>query len=418
MKIKPMLMLTIAVISAGISFPIEKESEPSEPIVVRWDLNQKEGNKKFKPNYSFNYVLSNDVDCYVVNLDQFTKFGEGNIGDYLASGGAILINERDVSLKDIREGYSELDTMVGFFDSEFHTFGTALMVVGEEVNILSYVVEGSMRCENIDEITDEMKGKYLDDYKLWQTTINPNEVAQDIIDAVLIDKGNRGEKKEEEQKDYLGSSHVVGLVYDINGNSKELAASYRIDASIHQGQKYRDLNTGHQRGIYDIRTKFTVDAEPNYAILDYVAKISSPQEILDATYLESNVQKTYTLGGQLDFNGKEVGANVDFSYSYTGSTTSQEVHNDFPLYSDYRKWTSYPYDSPQYGDSYIIEPSMRVLLSENDTETMSATLSIDDMCIYTPGPIFMFMTPLITSNDLESHKQNLILSWKCNEEIN
>lgn len=144
-----------------------------------------------------------------------------------------------------------------------------------------------------------------------------------------------------------------------------------------QGQKYIDENNK-KRGIYDIVTKFSVDAEPNFAITSYTPYISSTGKIIDATYIQSDVNQTYSLGGELGFSGQEIGASVSFSRSYSGSSTSQNIVNDFPFYENYRQWIVTPINEKNYNASYYIEPGIRVLSNDDDTK-ISATLTYSDM---------------------------------------
>lgn len=103
---------------------------------------------------------------------------------------------------------------------------------------------------------------------------------------------------------------------------------------------------------------------------------------------------------------------MDFERSYSGSSTSQNVVNDFPFYADYRRWETTPFDKNNYNASYNLKPGIRVL-SEDDSRTMSVTLKYDDMRAKNDWWfIFAWYGRLV-----DSYRRKLTINWTSNETI-
>lgn len=352
---------------------------------------------KTKNKTTFSYSLEDDISCYVVDLSEMCYLERRDVDNYLDKGGVIIVNNKDVQINDFQEiTASELDTV--YFTENENKEGCFIFKNIDHLELWSYALDfiNDIGIETINELL-----KFIAEVKsniLIRTIINWK--------IQLIKKIIEGSKSKQEEKTCnLGTARTAMLV-TLLSNPNELACSYELQGTVIQGKKYIDKSTGYRRGIYDIVTKFSVDAENKYAITEYTTNISSDEEIIDATYISSNVTKQYTLGGQLGFQGDEVGVNASFNYSYSGSSTSQNVVNDFPFGRNYRSWKMKPFEKV-YGATYYVEPGMRIL-SKNDRQTMSASLKFTSITEETTRKVYHLD---------DSFRKILKISWSADEEI-
>lgn len=363
-------------------------------------------NRKKYSAGSFDYELSNDVSCYSIDISELSNYKKYDVDNYLEQGGVILVNNEAVTVDDFQQITTDDIGTVGFADSEKK--GSFIFQNNEQLELWSY---------NLDFFNDT---DVEDSETIAEMTKNAEDeiTIEDIIEWILefieklLDfwKNHESDDSSSNQLTELGTARTVVMV-PLLSNPRVKVCSYQITATVRQGQKYLD-EYNIRRGIYDITTQFGVDAEPNYAITEYTPYISSSEEIIDATYLYSDVQTQYTLGGELGFDGEEVGAKVDFNYSYTGSSTDQDVVNNFPYGCNYRTWKMTPYQQDNFDASYISEPGIRVL-SKNDKKIMSASLKFATLKARSQG--WWFFYDRLTLDD--SYRYTLTLNWTADEEI-
>ena len=376
------------------------------PALNNQSVSLTKNNKKYASG-SFNYELSNDVSCYCIDISEMSYYKKRSVDNYLDQGGVILVNNKNVTRNDFQTMTASHIGTVGFLNNDKK--GSFLFRNDDELQLWSYNLDffNDTEIEDADTITKMTKEA--------ESQITTDDIVNWILEFIEnwmnYWKKHKSDKSKTSQLVELGTAHTAVIV-PLLKNPKEIICSYQISATVRQGQKYLDKNNI-RSGIYDITTQFGVDAEPDYAITEYTPYISSSEEILDATYLQSNVQTQYTLGGELGFSGKEVGAKVDFNYSYTGSSTDQKVVNDFPYGRNYRTWKMTPYESDNFNAAYVAEPGIRIL-SANDRKTMSTTLKFATLKAHGKG-FWGFLRGDLELDD--SYRYSLKLNWTADEEI-
>lgn len=301
-----------------------------DQTIIRLDLTNK---IKKVDNYLFTYELSNDVDCYVIDNTILSQLQVENATDYIEKGGVVIINEQKVNVDDFIEKFSIENGNGGLINLE-NSYATLVYNNKNATSIINYMIDFVDDSEEVNstvEISDELIKYRYDNFDEEQFL---KDILSDVKSKQFSEFFDTGISKEEKSNEYkdpkkIGEASCVGMTYTFWGKVK--TGSYRMYAEIYQGQRYYDTSEKKKRTIYDVITKFGVDAEPNYAVKYYEPKIQSSSEILDESFIESNASQTITLGGELGFDGNETGAKITYSNSYTCKSTDQEDINNFPL---------------------------------------------------------------------------------------
>lgn len=208
-----------------------------------------------------------------------------SVDNYLNQGGVILVNNKKVTIGDFQKITASNIGTVGFLNDEKK--GSFLFRNDDKLELWSYYLDffNDTEIEDADTIakrTKEAESQItIDDIVNW--------ILEFIENWMNYWKNHKPNESKDNQLLELGTAHTAVIV-PLLSNPKKMVCSYDISATVRQGQKYLDKDNK-RRGIYDIITQFGVDAEPDYAITEYTPYISSSEEIIDATYLRSNVQR-------------------------------------------------------------------------------------------------------------------------------
>ncbi len=350
--------ILLTVVFTNVSYVSEKVSvknnENSFSVV---NLKQKLNKKRS----SFGYSLDDSISCYSLDISELSFLDKENVNDYLKKGGVILVNDQAVTVEDFGKIIDMDSIPVSFLRSNSNIYGSFLTQRNGINKIWSYMVDP------ISDTEYETEEQYKEAYASYQAKTTAENVLEWILDFIhkkINEWKKEDEKEEPEQKTNLGSTHLVTLVPFIRKPENGPICSYEIDASVRQGVKYIDTDTKLKRGIYDVLTKVTVDTEDDYAVSKYVPEINSNNEIIDASYIQSDVEKSYTLAGEIGANTKDIEGKISFEYTYVGSSTKQEVTNDFDFSNNARRWIVKPFEKEAYGATFQISPAIRLLSKE------------------------------------------------------
>lgn len=354
---------------------------------------------------NFKYELSNDYSCYVIGMEEMGLFGAHDVFEYLDNGGVIMVNDSSVSLDDFKEMADYDFGSVSFLGEEKQ--GSVLFKNNDKLDVWSYSLEFLNDLEInddgllIDKISEAYNEISIEQFAEWVYT---------VIQNIIGDNNEEPYPEEIEEERDLGTAKTFVMV-PLLSKPSELVCSYKIMATVKQGQKYFDKDTGLSHGIYDIITDFGVDAEENYAITKYVPRIYTDEDILDETYIQSDDVTQYTLGGKIGFDGVKLGADFEYDYTYTVSSTGQEVVNDFPYGRNYRGWQMKPTKDDNFGASYRVQPGIRII-SRNDRKEMSASLNFNTIEARDRGFLWIFYSKLALA---DSYRHTLKISWTAND---
>ncbi len=356
-----------------------KNSDETKFKIERLDL-EKSSQKinRVNSNTNFGYTLSDDVSCYVVDESELASLEKNNVTDYLKNGGSIIINDKNVKMSDITKVVDVSKGELDFLNIS-NTYGSFLYQNKDEIKINSYTVSFVEEQEKLDNLSKEEINQYV---YAAENSVNVEDIIDwitKIIEEILKQIGDSKDKEDvEENEEYvLGNATCYNLLYGLI--SKRRMCSYKINSEVKQGQKYLDKN-GKRRGIYDITATYIVGAEEGFRIRKYQPIISSNDEIMDATFLHSDVTEQCVLSGNLGFDGTKVGANINYEYGYQVATTGQDISNTFDFYNNKCSWMASPTKSDNYNESYELQPGVRIL-SEDDTSTMEVDLSLKKFII-------------------------------------
>lgn len=328
---------------------------------------------------SKNSEIELDIDktAYVLNKHSFDKLSTETTQAYLDEGGIILVNDNDVTYDDL---VKKIDTNVAEFNYQnvdnqygFYIFNNTIE------NIVVNVSLGYVSGDRNDLMESEIVSDKVDKEKIVNAVVTKALSRQ--FEIVIDDGGGGGTPV---QTDKSGQTIAYGFadnyLYRINTGS--LVASYTIYTQVVDVAKVKNNGSNITRGIYDISTTFTVDAESGWAVDEYSVLMSSPSTILDASFLNSGTSTTVSLGGSIGFQGSEIAGNINGGISYTYSATSQELSNNFPA-GNYKYWTSI-IPSPKKDSSFVLKPAIRVVNS-NDILRTEQTSRVDSLYLTDNG---------------------------------
>lgn len=365
---------------AYVSEPAQRKTENSDDTICRLDKSKISHNMKLSDKSSFGYTLSDDVSCYVVDKSEFSYLQRRNVTDYLTHGGSIIINDKNITMKDIVDKVDLDCGDLSFLDSE-NTYGTFLYNSENGIEIDSYSLGLIEKQETLDEMAKDQIEKQA--YQTEQSIAH-----EDIIDWIiqLIKKitsefnensDNESTRENESDEIILGTATCYNLLYGLISGKR--MCSYKINTEVRQGQKYLD-ESNIKRGIYDITSEYIVGAESGYRIKDYQPMIFTEDELLDATYIQSDKIDQYTFSSSIGFSGTKIGANVKTDVGYSICSTGQDISNSFDFAEQQAYWNAKPMKSNNYGESYKLTPGIRII-SRNDEETIRANLTMNKFII-------------------------------------
>lgn len=408
-------MVVLSAIILFASFvPVKKQTTSCKNdtfSVVRLDkrINHIARLKATNKTGKFEYALSNNVSCYVVNESDFSALQRRNVNNYLESGGAIVVNGKNLSMKSIVAKVDVPSGQLNFLDSN-ETYGTFLYKTERGIEINSYTVDFIEDSEKLSAMSNEEEQFYVGKA---EENLNTDDIIDWIVEIIkehlyeIKDNQSDDEKQTIENKTReeipLGTASCYNLLFGLLTGRR--MCSYKIVSEVKQGQKYID-NNNKRRGIYDITSKYFVGVENGFGVRRYQPYITSNEEIMDATYIRSDVKDKYTFGGGLNFDGKEVGVSINFNSGYDVDSTGQDITNSFDFAKNSCTWTAKPMKPLNFGESYTLTPGIRII-SKDDTAWIHADLGMKD---FINGTIFWYQMA-------DSTRKTLHLNWKADEEI-
>lgn len=190
------------------------------------------------------------------------------------------------------------------------------------------------------------------------------------------------------------------------GNPSNYMCSYKITTEVYRGIKYHG-SSGHINGVYDINSVFHLDAEANYQVTKYKVRMSSPQTIMDASYLNSNTTSSVTVGGTIGFQGDELTGGINACYTYEYNTNSQEILNNLPVGPN-QYWQA-EVVKPELDETWRLDPAIRIK-NENDSTLTSESSRVEEFYIKNNGLWFWAKEYYM----LPKYRKELKLVWDSN----
>lgn len=313
-------------------------------------------------------TLDDQKDAYVLSQNTFNNLSEESAEAYLNNGGVIVVNDNEVSSEELKK---KIDTKVIDFDysGEKNQYGFYVYNDGEE-NVTVNVALGFLGEVEENTTAQETKAKAVADV-VEESTIVESIVSSATSkmsispDVSLVSSASVGGGISS-----TGSGKVIATAYLENilylESNKSRACSYTVYTKVTDVAKVKD-SSGKIRGVYDVTSTFTLDAESKYAITNYSVRMQGQQTILDASYLNSNTSTTVSLGGSLGFQGDVINGSLQGGVSYTYNPDSQEIVNDLPVGNN-KYWKSNIIQET-YDASYKIIPSIRIMNSYDGGNT-------------------------------------------------
>lgn len=353
-------------------------------VYLNEEVDDSVSNSKMKKAKLNPLMLDNDNDAYVLNKTNFQRLEKNNTDDYLSKGGIVAVTDKTVN-SDLLKDKIETD-VIDFDFSETESGYQGFYVYEDNDEFITVNVAagsmGTMSDENDD-------GTYQIDY------INPdniipidkNIVASDMVKSARlhfdrgINLGGWGTIDTDTSGEIIAFGFLENYLYLQPENTK-LLCSYTIMTEVMDVAKIRQTSNGVTRGIYDVRSTFTVDAEEGYAVTDYKTRMKTSSTIIDASYLNSNTSTTVSLGGSLGFQGDTITGSVNAGISYTYTPDSQTISND--LGAGNTKYWSSNVVSPTFGASYKLIPAIRIL-NNNDIFTTYEYSRVEEFKIKDSG---------------------------------
>lgn len=356
---------------------------------------------KKKPAFSNNLteiILSNENDAYVFNKETLTLISKENADEFLNNGGVIAITDNELSSDLVKDKVTLSVPDFDFSNSNGNFQGSYIFNKNNE-NYLVNVATGCMT-EVVDEDDENQNDFELDDSFLDE--INQDELANQMIENAFneinnndsdlhfkIDGGGSSSSNENDGSsieftdtsgEVVATAYMQNLLY-LEPQHTTLLCSYTIKTDIVDVAKIID-NDGIIHGMYDCRSIFTVDAEPNYAIENYKVKMESTETVVDSSYLNTNTSTTVNLGGSFGFDGTLLTGEISGGISYTYNNDSQEITNDLKAGNTKYWFSSIP--SPQLNASKKLEPAIR-FVSDNDQLSMTEKSRVEEFRIKNDG---------------------------------
>lgn len=313
-------------------------------------------------------TLDEGKDAYVLNYNTFNNLNEESAESYLNSGGVIVVNDNEVSSEELKK---KIDTNVVDFDysGEKNQYGFYVYNDGEE-NVTVNVALGFLSEVEENITAQETKTKVVADL------VDKTSIVESIVSSatskmsispnfdLVSGSSTGGGISSTGSGKVIATAYLENILY-LESNNKRVC-SYTVYTKVTDVAKVKD-SSGKIRGIYDITSTFTLDAEAKYAITDYSVRMQNFHTILDASYLNSNTSTTVSLGGSLGFQGNVINGSLEGGVSYTYNPDSQEIVNDLPVGSN-KYWKS-DVIKETYDASRKIIPSIRVMNSSDSGNT-------------------------------------------------
>ncbi len=325
-------------------------------------------------------ILDANVDAYVLNKASLELVSKASINSYLVDGGIIVVNDNDVTSNDLS---NKVETKVANFDysEEVNQYGFYVYYDGEENKVVNVSLG----------FVEEESTTFVEEALIVEDVVDKEVIVEDMVTSAstrafneLADEGGGGggtPVETETSGQVIAYANLENLLYN-QSSGGELVSSYTIYTQVIDVAKITNENSTTIRGMYDISSTFTVDAEPDWAVYEYSTRMYSSSEILDASFLQSQTSTTVSLGGSVGFQGNVLVGDINAGVSYTYSGTSQDIVNDLPA-GHYKYWYS-TLPSRTKNASYQLKPAIRVINS-NDIYNTSEKSRVDSFKITNNG---------------------------------
>lgn len=316
-----------------------------------------------------------DDGCIIYDADAIYHADKDDVTEYLEEGNVIAVVDNNIDYELLTKGVDLSTPEFAFNTSNLPNYLGCYIFSYEHTNYCVNVTAGTLYYDaegdgskmpskiNFDStlLDKSIIGKQRVDYghKNSQRLITSNTEynplkSSDKDVAIENDKGGQT----------IGIGFLQNLLY-LEPQGKELLCSYTIKSEI------IDLGTAETADgiceIYDCRSKYIIDAEPDYAVEDYSVRMKSSGNVIDASYLESNTQSTvsFTEGFEIGSDGIAK-RNIRGGWSYSYNSNSQEITNNLKAGNE-KEWSS-KIVVEQYDVSWPLEPSIRALKSQDSTD--------------------------------------------------
>ena len=338
----------------SIGNTIDKFESNYEIVYLNYEKHEQ---RKLLPGALNKIILDEKEDAYVLDKSSFEKLEKESVDEYLKQGGVLVVNDNDVNSDDLAK---IVKTKVAPFDYKNLTNQYGFYVFNNSrENIVVNVSLGYLNSEKSNQLN------------IVENNISENVLVEDIVDLAFRDM----QMSVIEPNNVAGGSPIQtttsgqvvaygileNLLYRINGGN--LVCSYTIYTQVYDVAKVNTTGSYEVKGIYDVVSSFTVDAESGWAVTDYKVRMKTESSILDSTYLYSNATTTVSMGGSAGFQGSELSGDVNWSVSYSFNGQSQEIINDLPA-GNTKYWKATPVTRTK-NSSYILKPAIR-LVNSND----------------------------------------------------
>lgn len=360
------MLLVLPMTVGGVKFVSETEDKLSMYQITYLDeMSSKVANGIRRLSTDECLILDFSQDAYVLNQYSLGMLEKENIAQYLEDGGIIVVNDNEVTSEDLK---SKVDTNVAEFDysKEKHHYGFYLYNDGE-TNVTVNVTLGYL-CSDAEENTEEkIVSEEIEKETIVEDVVS-YAVAKSSISPVISIVGDTGGgasgggtvSQSNTSGQVIATAYLQNILYIDDGDEK--ACSYTIYTQVIDVAKVQDTSDV-TRGVYDVVSTFTIDAEPDYRITEYGVRMQNFATILDASYLNSTTSTSVSLGGSLGFQGNVIQGSITEGVSYTYTPDSQEILNDLPAGSN-KYWHS-EVTNPTYNASRKLMPSIRVMNSND-----------------------------------------------------
>jgi len=378
-KRKIISIVLIAIMIMTVSSFISKENTDEFDIVYLDEAETINIQRLSSSNENYEIKLDSQKTAYVLNKNSFSNLSIEATQTYLEEGGIILVNDNNVTYEDL---VSKIVTNVGEFNYQNVDNQYGFYVFNNEIENVVVNVSLGFVSSNMDDLFES---------EIVSDKVEKEDIVKPIVAKALsrqfeivIDPGGGGGGGTPVQTGTSGQTIAYGFAenYLYRISTGAFVASYTIYTQVVDVAKVKNTGSNIIRGIYDISSTFTVDAEPGWAVDEYSVRMSSPSTILDASFLNSGTSTTVSLGGSLGFQGTEIAGSINAGISYTYSATSQELSNNFPA-GNYKYWNSI-IPSPKKDSSYVLKPAIRVVNS-NDTLRSEQTSRVDSFYLTDNG---------------------------------
>lgn len=349
--------------------------------------------------------LSSSNDAYVLNKKNFNRLESSSANKFLEEGGVIAVTDNKVTSELLKEkietdvldfNYSNREEMQGFY---LYNDGNKNVTVNVSVGFLTVEDQADVTSASVHEETSNIIDKDA-------------VTSQMILSAIRL--GDFEYNTDVPGGGGSDNSTIVNESFDATlqnmlfeeGNPSNYMCSYKITTEVRRGIKYHG-SSGHINGVYDINSVFHLDAEANYQVTKYKVRMSSPQTIMDASYLNSNTTSSVTVGGTIGFQGDELTGGINAGYTYEYNTNSQEILNNLPVGPN-QYWQA-EVVKPELDATWRLDPAIRIK-NENDSTLSSESSRVEEFYIRNNG--FWFWAKEYYM--LPKYRKELKLIWDSN----